>query len=549
MRDKIVIISKRDFDLHITHRLPIIINKSREELDAAIREIQTSHLSKETQDLMIGCIEFATWLPEAIREKNISIRNLQRMLFGEGGGQAKKKKKKKNTNSSDPPEKSAESSAPLNAEGNADHPPKETDTSSENPPGDLVPQPTPEATRNTRKGHGRIGQAAYTTAINIPVALGTSKAGDECPGRCGGHLYPLKNPGVVIRVTGNALATVHRYILEKLRCHLCGEVVIAPLPSGAPKEKYDTTFKAQLAIQKYYVAIPFYRQEQIQRLLGFPLPDATQFELVEYVADAAYPVIKVLEKKAANGELVHNDDTRVKILSVMQENKTNPDKDRTGMQTSCIMAKTEGHMIALYYTGTRHAGENLEEILRYREVVKPAIIQMCDGSSMNIPQSFKTILCNCLGHGFRKFRDLLEFFPEPCLKVMRSLATVFEVEEKTAGMSAIERWRTHRQYSKPVMLELNRWLKAQLDEKQVEPNSSLGKAMRYLLKHWKALRRFLVVPGSPIGRVEDWRAGIIPTFPVPARQTGRALLTHPAFVQSHAFALALGMSAFTCAIG
>ena len=72
----------------------MIINKSREELDAAVREIQTSNLSKETQDLMIGCIEFATWLPEAIREKNISIRNLQRMLFGEGGSHSRKKKRK-----------------------------------------------------------------------------------------------------------------------------------------------------------------------------------------------------------------------------------------------------------------------------------------------------------------------------------------------------------------------------------------------------------------------------------------------------------------------
>ena len=475
-----------------------MINKSREELDAAIREIQTSNLSKETQDLMVGCIEFATWLPEAIREKNISIRNLQRMLFGESGCHSKKKKKKDNTNASNPSEKSVESSTPSNAEGSADPSPGEVETSDNNPPSDLEAQPTPEATRNTRKGHGRIGQAAYTTAINIPVDLGTSQVSDECPGHCGGHLYPLKHPGVVIRITGNALATVHRYILQRLRCNLCSEVVTAPLPPNASKEKYNTAFKAQLAIQKYYVAVPFYRQENVQRLLGFPLPDATQFELVESVADAGYPVVRILEKKAANGELVHNDDTTVKILSIMQENKSNPDKDRPGMHTSCIIAKAEGHTIALYYTGKRHAGENLEKILHYRDAVKPPIIQMCDALPVNIPQSFKTILCNCLGHGFRKFRDLLEFFPEPCMKVMQSLATVFEAEEKTAGMSALERWRYHRQYSKPVMLELNRWLKAQLEEKQVEPNSSLGKAMRYLLKHWKALRRFLVVPGGPI---------------------------------------------------
>lgn len=324
------------------------------------------------------------------------------------------------------------------------------------------------------------------------------QAGDACPMDCGGRLYALKNPGIIIRVSGNALATVRRYHCEKVRCALCGKVVTAPLPPEAPAEKYDAAFKAQCAIQKYYVAVPFYRQEQVQRLLGFPLPDATQFDLVEQVADAAYPVVKFLEKQAANGELAHNDDTAVKILSVMQDNRANPDKARTGMQTSCIMAKTEGHLIALYYTGVHHAGENLAEILRHRDPAKPTMIQMCDASSVNIPPSFKTILCNCLGHGFRKFRDLMDFFPEPCLKVMRSLATVFEVEEKTAGMSAIERWRYHRQTSKPVMLELHRWLKAQLADKQVEPNSSLGKAMRYLLKHWKALRRFLVVPGAPI---------------------------------------------------
>ncbi len=56
------------------------------------------------------------------------------------------------------------------------------------------------------------------------------------------HLYPLKHPGVVIRITGNALATVHRYLLDKLRCNLCGEVVTAPLPPEASKEKYDAAF-------------------------------------------------------------------------------------------------------------------------------------------------------------------------------------------------------------------------------------------------------------------------------------------------------------------
>ena len=70
--------------------------------------------------------------------------------------------------------------------------------------------------------------------------------------------------------------------------------------------------------------------------------------------------------------------------------------------------------------------------------------------SMNIPKPLKTILCNCLSHGLRKFRDLLDFFPEPCFKVMKALAVVFTFDEQTKGMTPIDRWQYHRQYSKPI---------------------------------------------------------------------------------------------------
>jgi hypothetical protein len=480
--------------MNITHQLPKIINKSRDEVDAAIREIQKSNLSEETRELMIGCIEFATWLPEAIREKDISIRNLQRLLFGETGGKKKKKKKKNQFQQEKLASTPTESNDP--AANDSSVAADSADSSESGVSADAPP--TPEQAQNTvRKGHGRLGQSAYLTALNISVSLETFRAGDACPGRCGGRLCVAK-PGIVIRIAGNALATVSRYRLEKLRCGLCGLGVAASLPPNVPAQKYDSAFKAILAIQKYYVAVPFYRQEQVQRLLGFPLPDATQFELVEQVADAGYPVVRALEKTAANGEVVHNDDTQAKILSVIQENKAQPDKARTGMHTTGLIVKAEGHTIALYYTGTRHAGENLEAVLLNRHPDRSPIIQMCDASSMNIPKSLETILCNCLGHGFRKFRDLLDFFPAPCMTVMKALSAVFTFDEQTQEMTALARWRYHRQHSKPVMLELNRWLKAQLAEKQVEPNSSLGKAMRYLLKHWKALRRFLVVPGAPI---------------------------------------------------
>ncbi|GAG45280.1 unnamed protein product, partial [marine sediment metagenome] len=231
---------------------------------------------------------------------------------------------------------------------------------------------------------------------------------------CGGLLGERK-VSAVIRISGQNIANVKRYLREVLRCNLCNYVITAKLPIEAGKEKYDASFKAIIALQKYYVGMPFYRQENFQQLLGFPLPDSTQWDLVDKLAGYCYPVFNELKKLAANGRLIHNDDTTLKIQEVMKAIKSGThDGDRTGMYTTGIIAEYEGHQISLFLNGTQHAGENLSDILEKREPDKPDIIQMCDASNNNIAKPFKTILCNCLSHGFRKFEELVDFFPDKC---------------------------------------------------------------------------------------------------------------------------------------
>jgi hypothetical protein len=48
------------------------------------------------------------------------------------------------------------------------------------------------------------------------------------------------------------------------------------------------------------------------------------------------------------------------------------------------------------------------------------------------------------------------------------------------------------------MRQLQQWLAAQFALKQVEPNSGLGKAITYLLRHWKGLTAFLREAGAPL---------------------------------------------------
>lgn len=93
-----------------------------------------------------------------------------------------------------------------------------------------------------------------------------------------------------------------------------------------------------------------------------------------------------------------------------------------------------------------------------------------------------------------------EDFPEACDVVMRALKDVFDHEEvaKKAHMSDAERLAHHQTYSEPILETLETWMKEQFEQREVEPNSSLGKAFTYMLSHWKTLTQFLRVPKAPL---------------------------------------------------
>jgi hypothetical protein len=156
--------------------------------------------------------------------------------------------------------------------------------------------------------------------------------------------------------------------------------------------------------------------------------------------------------------------------------------------------------IALFFTGCKHAGENLAEVLKQRSPGLPPPIQMCDALSRNVPKPLATLVANCNAHGRRNFVKVTPNFPEPCRFVLETLGEVYGYDEvaREQGLSPEERLAFHQEHSKPVMDKLHAWLQAQFDERKVEPNSGLGEAISYLLKHWEKLTLFLRVAGAPI---------------------------------------------------
>ncbi len=459
------------------NELPKVIDKTQADIDAAIAAIQTCELPSATKDFAISCIRLAVWLPKALLEQKIKLSNLRKLIFGQG-----KKISRKTTNGN------------TVARENPESKPLAYDDAS------LLPSEKEIVTVTSRvepPGHGRLPHSAYKNTIEHTLAISELKSGDLCPEHCGGRLYH-NEPGILVRVKGQNLAAVHKYWVEKLRCASCGHLVSASIPDHVGKEKYDAAFKAILVLQKYYVAVPFYRQAYFQSLLEMPLPVSTQWQLIEEVASVAIDIFQVLELRAANGKLVHNDDSHVKITDLIRHNRNNPDKVRTGMFTTGIISRTDERDIALFYNSTLHAGENLNRLLKKRDAKIGPVIQMCDALSRNVPTTFQTILCKCLSHGLRKFDDLKEFYPEPCLHIIKEISLVYENDEKTKGLDKEVRLAYHREYSSPIMEKLHEYITYQMESKQVEPNDSLGKAMRYMLKHWPGLTQFLRIAGAPL---------------------------------------------------
>jgi transposase len=449
---------------------PVIehIDISRDELRELLERARTA-LAEEDYRKLKAAVDALSYLTDLVADKDTTIRDLRQLLL--------------------PPstEKTREILKKLGIDVNS---------GSAAAPDTAVPAKT-EAEK--KPGHGRNGADEYQGAQKVEVHHETMKPGDRCPDCYKGKVYEQQEPKRLVRIVGQAPIAATVYELQKLRCNLCGGIYTAQAPEGIGEDKYDETAAAMIVQLKYGSGLPFYRLEDLEAGLGIPLPASTQWEIVEEAAELIKPAHAELIRQAAQGEVLHNDDTSMRVLALRRERSKETD-ERTGVFTSGVVSTKEGRKIALFFTGRKHAGENLADVLKHRaeELVRP--IQMSDALSRNAPKSIELLVANCLAHGRRKFVEIAPNFPEECRHVLVTVGQVYhhDKQARERGLSPEKRLRFHQERSGPVMRELQVWLEAQLADKKVEPNSGLGKAIQYMLNHWEPLTLFLREPGAPL---------------------------------------------------
>jgi transposase len=349
-----------------------------------------------------------------------------------------------------------------------------------------------------KPGHGRLKALEYTGAERVPVGHSTLKPGNLCP-ECETGKLSEKTPKVLVRITGMAPLNAKVYQLQKFRCTICGKTFSAAPPAGIGTTKYDDSVATMLAILKFGYGMPYDRISRMQKSMGIPMPASTQYELLEDAATLLNPIHQELLRQAAQLDLIHIDDTSMKILSVERD----PKDKRTGTFTTAIVGVADEFRVSLYCTGTQHAGENLVDLVKERAEELESPILMCDALSWNtskLEAPDAVILAHCLAHGRRKFIDVAHNFPQACLHVLEELGKVYGFDQHTRDqkMAPSERQKYHKLHSKPIMDGLKKWTEKQLSDKIVEDNSSLGGALKYLKKHWNPLTLFLRNGKAPL---------------------------------------------------
>ncbi len=453
-----------------------VIEVNFEELTALLERARQGPLAAEDCQRLEGAIQALSHLIARIGEKNTTISQLRALLA----------------------KPSTEKTRQVLEQAGIKAPPKNS--------------PPPNAPGPPKPGHGRNGAQAYGGARRIKIAHASLKPGDGCPECQKGKVYEQKEPALRIRVVGQAPIAATVYELERLRCNLCGEIFEAEAPASVGEKKYDETAAAMIALLKYGSGVPFYRLEGLEASLGVPLPASTQWEIVEEIAAVIRPAFDELLRQAAQGEVFYNDDTSMKILALARASPSRPEgkeesssaHERTGLFTTGIVLTTrQGQRIVMFFTGRKHAGENLARVLIERGKGLAPPIQMCDALSRNVPklpEKLEILLGNCNAHARRRFVQVTPSFPQECQFVLESLREVYryDAEAEAQGLSPEARLRFHQEHSQPVMDTLHAWFETQFAEKRVEPNSGLGEAITYCLKRWDRLTLFLREAGAPL---------------------------------------------------
>jgi transposase len=364
--------------------------------------------------------------------------------------------------------------------------------SSEQRPRLTLEAPPPAAV--PRRGHGPTAQPHLPT---VEVVHELAAADQTCP-QCGGTLKEMpgqtEDAEEITVVERRFVLVQHRRKKYRCACNGCIDTAPGPLRLATRPDvrgrRYAPEFAVEVAVNKYVDHLPLERQARVMSREGLTIESQTLWDQIEALATVLAPTYEALRGYVLTAPVVGADETWWRLLG-------GPERTRWW-----AWSVTREDAVTYTILESRSQDAARQVLDGYHGIVLADGYGAYDALARAGPGF---TLAHCWAHVRRKFVEAEPHYPGPCAEVLDLLGQLYAVERAGPGadLAASEETRTaalalraglRREQSRAIVEAIHAWAHQQ----RALPESSLGKAIAYMLGLWSGLTRFLDDPRIPL---------------------------------------------------
>jgi transposase len=322
---------------------------------------------------------------------------------------------------------------------------------------------------------------------DLPRERRVEPAPAACP-CCGGRLRKLGEDITETLERVPAQWKVIQTVREKWTCRQCESITQPPAPSHPiARGRAGPQLLADVLFGKYGAHLPLNRQSEIYGREGVELDVSTLADWVGACAATLMPLHDAVEKHVHAAERIHVDDTTVPVLA--------KGKCRTGRLWAHVrddrpFAGKAPPAVVLYYSPNREGEHPQRQLAKYTGIMQVDAYSGYNALYADGRKPGPIIEAACWAHGRRKLYELARLAKMPiAIEAVRRIDELLAIERDINGLAPEQRVRARHERSKPLIEELERWLRA--ERRKLSSKNPLAKAMDYSLKRWSTFTRFL----------------------------------------------------------
>jgi transposase len=332
-----------------------------------------------------------------------------------------------------------------------------------------------------------------------------------CPD-CGGDMRIVgEDVGELVDLIAAKLKVIE-IARPKASCRRCERMVQAPAPSRPiPRSMAGPGLLAHVLVSKFDDHIPLYRQSEVFARMGADIPDSTLVDWCGGGMKVLHPVIERIEQEVFAADLIHADDTPIRVLDRARRKAGLGKSVKQGRIWACVCDQRPWAGPAPPVVAYRFSPDRKGEHPTAHLAESAGILQGEEGqetvrgtvSPTNAYSSFRGLYetpqdgsppqfreAACWAHLRRAFHDVWEATKSQIAReALDRIGKLYDVEREITGRSAEQRLAIRKKHSAPKVDAFKMWSEAQLV--RIPGNGDLARAFRYALNRWPSFRLLL----------------------------------------------------------